>query len=403
MMTNHRLLAAGLAALLSGGATIAQAQVGQAADVSVDGRSLSFSNNARPFYSGRTVMVPAREMAGHLGVDFDRNDRGDVLRFRYRDDEAVYRKGRREFQLNGRNRSLPTGSVEYRSVLFVPTELFRDLTRRDIDTRRGSGYGNDPWTPGRSDVEVRFRGERLRFDRDQAPRTIRGTAYLPLRAVADQVGVRVDRDRSGNDIRLRYRDDEIQYDNGREDFSLNGRRVRMNASSQEIGGVLYVPQVMFQSLLGRDFQVIGSSWNGRPDWDDRPDYGRPGNGRPNRPDWDDLPGNASSRRVDVLYRGRTLSFGGDEQPFSRNGEVYVPLRAFADRLGVRVDRNDNGRRIRLTRDQDTVEYTQPYAYYELNGRRQTLRRGSVEVRDILFVPIDVFNVFTDGRVEVRRR
>jgi hypothetical protein len=393
MMTSRTALALGFSLLLT---SVALAQDGEEAEVLADGRAYSFPRNAKPYFKGRTAMVPMRDMAGKLGVRIEGNDRAESFRFTFRGDEAIYRKWRRDFDLNGRTRSLPTEPEEMRRIVFVPLELFRDLTDRDLVSRR---LGDDSPTTGSSrpaeEIDIRFRGQRLRFERNEEPRYVQSMLYLPVGAMVRRSNAQYEEQDRGRKMRFTHEDRTIEFTKGREDFTLNGGRIWMNAPSLEISGVLFVPQMLFQRLLGRDYSVGGTTWEGRPNWDDRP------NTTPGRPDWDDRPKNGVGRPVEIRYKGKALGFAGNEQPFIRGMEVYVPVKAFASRLKVKYEGRD--RQIRLTRDEEEVRYEIPLPFYELNGRRETLRNGSVEIRNILFVPIDVFNVFTGGLVEIRRR
>lgn len=393
MKTSRTALAFGLSLLLTGAAL---AQNGEEAEVLADGRAYSFPRNAKPYFKGRTAMVPMRDMAGKLGVRIEGNDRAESFRFTFRGDEAVYRKWRRDFDLNGRTRSLPTEPEEMRRIVFVPLELFRDLTDRDLVSRRlGDANPGSNGTRPVEEIDIRFRGQRLRFERNEEPRYVQSMLYLPVGAMVRRSNAQYEEQDRGRKMRFVYEDRTIEFTKGREDFTLNGGRIWMNAPSLEISGVLFVPQMLFQRLLGRDYSVGGTTWEGRPNWDDRP------NTTPGRPDWDDRPKNGVGRPVEIRYKGKALSFAGNEQPFIRGTEVYVPIKAFASRLKVRYEARD--RQIRLTRDDEEVRYETPLPFYDLNGRRENLRNGSVEIRNILFVPIDVFNVFTGGLVEIRRR
>ncbi|MGV3614904.1 MAG: stalk domain-containing protein [Fimbriimonas sp.] len=401
MKKSHNLLALGFIGLLAGQAAMVQAQSGEDAEILADGRVLSFSRNARPYFTGRVTMVPIKDTASRLGVRLEERDRGETFRMTFRGDDATYRRGRRDFELNGRLRSLPNVSEERNRILFVPLELFRDLTDRELYARRAGERHDLPQAPGgtrrNEDLDIRFRGERLRFERSEEPRYVQSVVYLPVGAMVRRSGARLEDEDRGRRMRFTYQDRVVEFTKGREDFTLNGARVWMNAPSLEISGVLFVPQILFQRLLGQDYTLGGSTWNGRPNWDDRPSQ------FPGRPEWDDRPSNGVGRSVEIRYDGKGLRFGGNEQPFVRGNEVFVPLRAFASRLKVRYEGRDGGRDIRLTRDGDEVRYQPPLPFYELNGRRENLRIGSVEVRDVLFVPIEVFNVFADGKVEVRRK
>lgn len=388
-------LALGLTLLLT---SAALAQDREEAEVLADGRAYSFPRNAKPYLKGRTAMVPMRDMAGKLGVRIEGNDRADGFRFTFRGDEAYYRKWRRDFDLNGRTRTLPTEGEEMGKVVFIPLQLFRDLTDRDLAFHRVGDPNPIPSTPRpREEIDIRFRGQRLGFERSEEPRYVQSMLYLPVGAMVRRTGTRFEEEDRGRRMRFTYEDRTIEFTKGREDFVLNGARVWMNAPSLEISGILFVPHMLFQRLLGRDYSVGGATWEGRPNWDDRPQTG------PGRPDWDDRPRNGVGRPVEIRYKGKGLKFGGNEQPFLRGNEVYVPIKAFASRLKVKYQGRDHDREILLTRDGEEVRYEPPLPYYELNGRRENLRNGAVEFRNVMFVPIDVFNVFSGGQVEVRGR
>lgn len=385
--------------LLAGSAaSLLTAAWGQdAADIFADGRPLRYSNNARPYFDRGTPMVAVRETADQLGLRVDRSDSGRDLRLRNRRDELEFRQGTREYLLNGRRRTMAREPQNRRAILYVPMELFRDLTDARLEARRANREWDD--RPGDAiDRELIYRGRVLRFDGNESLFLRRNTLYVPLRALAARTDVRVDRDRSGNNLVLTRGRDRIEYENGREHYRLNNRTFRMGEPSQEVRGLLFVPIELFQALVGNDLRVGGF---GLPDWDGRPGGTRPGwpGSRPG--DRPNLPGR--DEPVELVRNGRRLDFDDDVRPFRARGVIYVPLRNLADELDVDVERSDSGRQIRLRRGQNALVYRQGDRSYEFNNRDFRLPAASVGQRGVLFVPLQLFDFFGGRDISVIRR
>jgi hypothetical protein len=357
--------------------------------ITLNGRVLKFSRDAQPFLEGRTTLVSVPDMARHLDVSVAESE--GFVRLRYRGDEAVYRRYAEDYELNGRTRRLPRRGEERNGRLYLPMDLFRDLTNSPLLSRYdgfGQGRFPDRRPDRRSDRSVYFRGRELRYDRNAEPFSASGTVYVPMFSTARQAEVRVESNVGSNRNRYRLRNgnDEIVLEVRRDEAEVRDRWVRLPGPVTERSGEVFVPAIVFHTLVGRDLEVEGAPYRGRlydRDYDD----GRPGN----RDDFE------------IFYRGRELRLRGADEPIVEGGEIFVPARAFANAIDVDYDRGRDDRSFRLRRDRVEIRYDYPDRFYELNGRRREMRRGGIESRDRIFVPLSLFDVFTDGRVEVRRR
>lgn len=343
--------------------------------VLADGRTLKYPNNATPYYD-RTLMLPVKETAKQLKVRYRDAQRGEEIHLSYRGTEAVYIKGDRSYQLNGDQRRLTDTSTDIDRTTFVPADLFRDLTKREIV---GVRPGEERFRPI-GDLDIQYRGKILRFGGRELPFEERGVLYLPVRSMARQTDVNVDQC-DQDSVVLTQRGDRLRLETGRQEFVINGRLVHSGATSREIEGTVFVPIVVFETLLGSDLVCEGASWQG------------------NRPI-----GIGSRREIELQLDGRRMGFGKDQRPYRRGGDNFVPLFDFCRKIDVRFQRLDRDEhRIRLTQGQIEVVYEQPLPFYELNGRRIPLRQGSESVRQVLFVPLELLNAFTNGRVTVKEQ
>jgi hypothetical protein len=243
-------------AVLGGLAAIAASA--QAQSVFFDDQEIRLTD--RPYVSRGTLMIPARETLQRIGGSFDRDARGVSYRFGFRGQRIDYREGDRGYSLGGRPFRLDAPSQTQRGVLFVPMDMFRHLTDGRLSPNRGNGWGpggnpgnrRPDWTtrPGWDDRReaVTFEGRRVQFDRRDEPFTKSNVLMVSFPAMARELRARTERSRDGRWFYLEYRGDRVEHERGRNRFLLNGRERSMRTSSEERGGVLFVPITLFEEL-----------------------------------------------------------------------------------------------------------------------------------------------------------
>jgi hypothetical protein len=236
---------------------------------------------------------------------------------------------------------------------------------------------------------IEYNGRELRLN----PEPIRegGTWMLPVRATADAIGAGIRHD--GRNSRITWRDNTIEYSPGDNDFYMNGRRRSLGGRSYERRGVLYVPSTLFEDLTDNQLRVIrdrrrDDQWdrdnrNRNPRWPDRDDRGRFGD--------------------DVSFDNRPIRFDRDEEPFRSGNTLLVPAREMARLIGARVERPGDGNRLIFRYSRNEVVYDRGRNWYRINGRQVSLPTSSRDRRDVLYIPVEVFDALVDGRLSWNRR
>lgn len=363
----------------------------QDAQIRRDGRALSFSSQAAPFYSRDVPMAPLREMARHLGITVFTERNGQRIIMERGRNRLVYEQGRRDFVFNDETRPLREPSQERRTVLFLPLEMYTlfsgGLDAQRIDARPaeiGTGNTIQPERPAEASPTLFFRGDRLNFDARQKPYVRRGVTFVPLRATADRTRVKVKRSDDGEIMDLEYEGRVLRYRKGERSFNIDRARFGLNSPSEEMDGVLYVPVEMFSTLIGREFSV-GSP--GAPPAQNKP---TPSNEY----------GQLKAGEWGVFSQGRFRNrLTGTALPYSSRGTLMVPLRAVAEAFGARVERGDREGVTRVRWQDQMAEYEMGERGYRHNGRYQVLPQVAEEKDGILFVPVGFFERF---RIEIVR-
>ena len=100
-------------------------------DLRIDGRTLDFGRDERPFRDGDVVMIPLRATARQLHIEVEEG-RNQQLFITGRD--LVYRVevGSRDARSNGEHVKLARPVVTRDGTVFVPAEVFRDITHGDL-------------------------------------------------------------------------------------------------------------------------------------------------------------------------------------------------------------------------------------------------------------------------------
>jgi hypothetical protein len=248
---------------------------GMAQSVYYEGRTLDFEN--RPYTVRGTIMVPARETGDRIGAPLQRDDRGNRIWWQWRENRATYFKGDRNYDLNGRRMTLPTGSEDRRDVLYVPLDIFRGLTngrlsssRNDAWERNGPGIpgrrGDDSWDRGNGRWDDRngrwdgpgsgnygrdtivFDRREIRFSGDERPYRKGSTLMVPFRQMGEAIGARTDRTADGLRVWINFDQNRVEYDKGHTWYRINGDRRDLGTISEDRNGILFVPITLFEAV-----------------------------------------------------------------------------------------------------------------------------------------------------------
>ncbi len=87
------------------------------------------------------------------------------------------------------------------------------------------------------------------------PRNQDGTLWVPLRALGEAVGAKVEWDQSTKQIALTHKKGDILLDIGSKDVNLNGNVVNVQAAPFVDAGETWVPVRFFNEVLGYALNV----------------------------------------------------------------------------------------------------------------------------------------------------
>jgi hypothetical protein len=132
----------------------------------------------------------------------------------------------------------------------------RDRDDRDYDDRdRDRDQDDRNWD--RDEIVIEHDEREMRFDRDEEPYRVGQTVMVPLKSVADQLGLEVDEGRysalyvSGENGSLRLQKDSREA-------RLNGKAFTLDQAVVERDGVLYVPVDAFAKISRESVRVNGN-------------------------------------------------------------------------------------------------------------------------------------------------
>ncbi len=212
---------------------------------------------------------------------------------------------------------------------------------------------------------VSYNGRQMDWD-DNTPFMSGGTVMLPARDTMDRIGGLLERNENGKRIELLWNSSRAIFRQGDRFFMLGGKRYSISATSQARGGVLYLPLEIYGQLTNGKLQRGG--------------------------------GGAVDKGNQIFFDGRKLSFNGNEKPYRKQGVLMVPFRSFGDAIGAQTSRSDDGKRVTIKFDGDTIVYDQGHNSYRYNGKVIELSAISEGRNGVLFVPITMYRSVTRGRI-----
>lgn len=208
------------------------------------------------------------------------------------------------------------------------------------------------------------------------PTTVGREVLVPARPVADRIGATIRHD--GRFATIRWQNNTAEFRSGDRSYTMNGRRRSFSTDPLQRGDILYIPATFFEELTNNRFRVADDRWG---------DKGRPGDyGYGSR----------------IYWNGRELRFNRDEEPFNYGRTMMVPFRALGDQIGARTERTEDGKRVILRYGRNEVVYDTGRTWYRINRQRRELPTSSQDRRGVYFVPIELFEAVTDGRLSTRR-
>lgn len=243
----------GVVALTALSSGLAKAQERGEAEVFVDGKYISFPTQQRPYYWSGVVMVPLKETAGKLDVEYAEVE--DFVRLRFRGNEAIYRRYQDTAEVNGRTLRLQRPGEGRADILYVPSQVFESLTNRPFYAYLRAPYGLPKPTP----PSVSYLGKNIRYGGGETPFSIRGTLFLPIDPTAGRTDTRVERNPSGQKgrIKIRHGAEIIWVTLGSPEAEFRDRKLRLAEPVIERDGRVFVPAEVFRRLMDREFVISG--------------------------------------------------------------------------------------------------------------------------------------------------
>ena len=92
--------------------------------------------------------------------------------------------------------------------------------------------------------------------------------------------------------------------------------------------------------------------------------------------------------INILLDGEKLTI--DVAPYIKDGRTLAPLRAVLEGLGMKVDWNDATKTITATKDSTTIQVSLNSDTAYVNGEAKTIDVPAQITREISFVPVRFF-------------
>jgi hypothetical protein len=236
-------------------------------DIFYQGRRLDFSGGERPYFKGRTVMVPVRTMASRTGILLESASGGRRANMFWQKNSGSYVKGESQMTLNGRRFNIGAPSDDRDGVFYVSATIFQLMTNNRVTIgSSGDGWGggsnnggwgggnNGGWGNGNDNGwgdnsgTVYYEGRPVTFDGDEAPIRAGNSLLVPVRKMTDVIHGSIRRTEDGKRMWITVFDQEATYDKERNWYRIGLREIRLPNSSRERNGVLFIPIEIFRDL-----------------------------------------------------------------------------------------------------------------------------------------------------------
>ena len=214
--------------------------------VAFRGEMMRFSNNERPYFLGRTAMLPLNAICSKLRATVRRSRDGRQWTIARGTDRLDFSAGYTWFVFNGARREMFSAPEERGRVLFVPFELIEPMSGGGLEVKSDFGAGRG--------ISVYFGDRLLRYTADESPFHRAGTVFVSVRPTAASIGARVDRITDGGHITITRSRDKVWYDLGQRFFTFNGAQRSLRSEAVVRGQLIFVPIELFQALVGEEIR-----------------------------------------------------------------------------------------------------------------------------------------------------
>lgn len=256
------LLAIGIASLAVSPSS--QAMI-QSIAVHVNGETVPFSD-ARPQRVNGRVLVPLRGVLEQIGADISWNEATQTVKARMGEREIELQLGSRTAQVDGRSVTLAVPAMRIGGSTMVPLRFigealgvrvdWNEATQVvDIGTNRSPQRDRGNRTPDRSrrEIVLRIDGHEETFG-EARPYMSGMQVMVPLERIAALAKFSYRYDSDENMVLVR--DKQLKSVVGSRLVEKDGRRIRMDSSSEMHNGAVYVPLEFIELASART-----ATWN----------------------------------------------------------------------------------------------------------------------------------------------
>lgn len=212
--------------------------------ISFQGRPIRFPMREKPFYTGRSAMVPVRTVCLAIGAGVKSSRDGRQWTITRGQDRIDCTVGTPWFTFNGTRQNLREAPESRDRLLYVPVELVQVISGGGLDVRASYGSGKD--------TAVFYLDKLLHFKTEEAPFREMGAVYVPLRQTALLLGAKIDSSRDGGRLTITRTRDKIVYEVGSRWFLFNDAERGMRAESISRGKNVFVPIELLQAFVGEE-------------------------------------------------------------------------------------------------------------------------------------------------------
>jgi hypothetical protein len=214
--------------------------------ITFQGRPVRFAMGERPYYSGRSAMVPLRTVCLSIGAGVRSSKDGRQWTVTRGQDRIECSVGAPWFMFNGVRQTMREAPEARDRLLFVPLELLQAISGGGLDVRATFD------TP--KDAVVYFGDRLLHFKQGDAPFRDSGTVFVSLRPTAAMIGAKVEVKDNGIRITITRSRDRLVHDLGTRWYLFNEVQSGLRTESVLHGRTMYVPIELFQALVGEQLR-----------------------------------------------------------------------------------------------------------------------------------------------------
>jgi len=396
---------------------IGSVAVASAQTIYYRGRSIEMRGSDQSYRSNGVLMVSARALAAQTDVRYDQSSDGRTIKMYWQSNQVGYSLGSDSYNLNGRRRDLREQSDNRNGRVFLPFEMFENVSDRAISLDRngsgggnwggnGNGNNNGNWggngnnNNNSGNITIEYKGRTLIYGGNDKPYRKDGSVMVAFGKTAQQIpDIRDERDRDRRMVYLYGYRKELSHEERSKSYRMDGRNRDLGTRSEDRNGTFFVPVELFKAIGGNDIRVrVNGGW----DNGNNGGWGGNGNNNGNNGNWG---GNGSNNdgSPEVSYRGRKLIYSSNERPWTKYDNVMLAFRTTAMQIsGLRQERDRDRKMVYLYFNGRELSHREGSRTYRLDGRDRDLTAGSQDRNESFFVPCELFRAIVGRELSVDR-